>query len=202
LNYVPVSNPHVPIFLGYCAKAVWVPTSEWAGGWGSHVTEIASVSGCISSRAPDWIDSWDFNRSTCWNGEGSALARVPQEKLSDFRLFCYRLVPVLFDVSGEPVTVSLDELFPSGFANLPDEPNRLCYRSLGYDVVESPPLKSSILGFGCSPLSCNGMAEKIAVNRYCLLDRLDDAFSAAKRFGVEQPEPGPYVVIEVLEREG
>jgi hypothetical protein len=174
------------------------------GRWlGFSRTEIASVSRCLSSRAPDWIAGWDFNRSTCWNDEGSALARVPQEKLSDFRLFCYRLIPALFDVSGKPVTVSLDDLFPSGFADLPDEPDPLPYRSLGYDiVVESSRLKLPILGFGCSPLSCNAMAEKIAVNRYCLLDSLDEALSAAKRFGVEQPEPGPYVVIEVLEREG
>lgn len=55
-----------------------------------------------------------------------------------------------------------------------------------------------ILGFGCSPLSCNGMAEEISVNEFCLIDDLETALAAARRFGVEQPEPGPYVIVEVL----
>jgi hypothetical protein len=55
-----------------------------------------------------------------------------------------------------------------------------------------------ILGFGRSPLSCNGMAEEISVNEFCLIDGLDAAVAAARRFGVEQPEPGPYVIVEVL----
>jgi hypothetical protein len=54
------------------------------------------------------------------------------------------------------------------------------------------------LGFGCSPLSCNGMAESLPVNDFCLIDDLETALAAARRFGIEQPEPGPYLVIEVL----
>ena len=49
-------------------------------------------------------------------------------------------------------------------------------------------------------LSCNGMAESIPVNEFRLLDDLQAALAAAQRFGVEQPEPGPYVVVEVLAR--
>ena len=55
-----------------------------------------------------------------------------------------------------------------------------------------------MLGFGCSPLSCNGMAESIPVNDSCLIDDMETALAAARRFGVEQPEPGPYVIVEVL----
>jgi hypothetical protein len=55
-----------------------------------------------------------------------------------------------------------------------------------------------MLGFGCSPLSCNGMAENISVNEFCLIDDMETALTAARRFGVEQPEPGPYVIVEVL----
>jgi hypothetical protein len=197
---VSVANHPIPIFLGYCAKEMWAPTKQWCATWRAHIREIGSVSGCLSSRAPNWIDRWDFNRSTCWNDEDSALASVPAANLPRFRLFCYRLLPVLFGVSGDPVAVSIDDLFPDGLADLPSEPDLSKYRSLGYDIVEASPPKSSILGFGCSPLSCNGMAEEIAVNRYCLLDDLDNAFAIAKRFGAEQPEPGPYVIIEVLSR--
>jgi hypothetical protein len=195
-----VSDFPIPIFLGFCAKEVWSPSEQWCSNWGDHILQIGSVSGCLSSRAPNWIDRWDFNGSTCWNDERSALAAVPEVSLPQFRLFCYRLLPVLFGTSGEPKNVSIDDLFPVGLADLPSEPDLSNYQSLGYDIVEAHPLKTSILGFGCSPFSCNGMAEEIAVNRYCLLDDLDNAFANAKRFGVEQPEPGPYVVIEVLSR--
>ena len=55
-----------------------------------------------------------------------------------------------------------------------------------------------MLGFGCSPLSCNGMAESVAVNDFCLVDDIKTALAAARRFGIQQPEPGPYVIVEVL----
>ena len=125
---------------------------------------------------------------------------VPDPNLSKFCLFCYRLLPIRFGVTGQPTTVTVDDLFPGSLPELPEEPDLSSYQCLGYDIVESHPLKTTILGFGCSPLSCNGMAEEIAVNRYCLLDDLDNACAVATRFGVEQPEPGPYVVIEVLSR--
>lgn len=198
LKSVSISNLPAPIFLGYCAKEIWVPTPEWGGAWGAHVQEIASVSSCLSSRAPNWRDRWDFNRSTCWDNEGLAWASGPDPSLPHSRLFCYRLLPILFGATGEPATVSVDDLFPVSLPDLPDEPDLAAYQSIGYDVVQSHPPKLAILGFGCSPLSCNGMAENIAVNRYCLLDELDNALAIAKSFGAEQPEPGPYVVIEVL----
>ena len=31
-----------------------------------------------------------------------------------------------------------------------------------------------------------------------LIDDLETATAAARRFGTEQPEPGPYVIVEVL----
>jgi hypothetical protein len=124
---------------------------------------------------------------------------VPTASLPRFRLFCYRLLSVRFGPSGDPESVSIDDLFPDGLPGLPSEPDLSNYRRLGYDIVESPRTRG-VLGFGCSPLSCNGMADKIAVNRYCLLDDLSYAFSIAKRFGEEGPEPGPYVIIEVLSR--
>ncbi|MBY0589225.1 hypothetical protein K2X85_18785 [bacterium] len=68
------------------------------------------------------------------------------------------------------------------------------FRILGYDVVSS----SSVgLSFQHSPLSCNHMAEEIPVNRYCLIDRLENSIAVARRFSIEQPEPGTYYVVEV-----
>lgn len=92
---------------------------------------------------------------------------------------------------------TLDDLFPKDLPALPQEPDLLPYDRIGYDVVERN-VAMGILGFGCSPLSCNGMAESIPVNEFCLLDDLESALATARRFDTEQPEPGPYVVIEVL----
>ena len=124
----------------------------------------------------------------------------PDPNLHQVHLFCYRLLPILFGATGQPANVSVDDLFPDSLPDLPDEPDLASYHRLGNDIVESHPLKTGNLGFGCSPLSCNGMAKEIAVNQYCLLDDLDNACAVAKRFGVERPESGPCVVIQVLSR--
>ena len=56
-----------------------------------------------------------------------------------------------------------------------------------------------VLGLECSPLSCNGLAAEFEINEFCLLPSLDQAVDAAERFSREQPEPGDYYVVEVLE---
>jgi len=167
------------VFLGFCAKRKM--TAPFAG----HVRQIASVSECLSKRPDDWVKRWDFNRATCWNTEAAAWACVPDDARPDFNLFAYRMVPLLM----------LDDLFPKDLPTLPQKPELLAYDQLGYDVAERNP---AILGFGCSPLSCNGMAENIPVNEFCLIGDLESALATARRFDTEHPEPGPYVVIEVL----
>ena len=169
------------VFLGFCAKRR--ATALFAG----QVRQIASVSECIAKRPDDWVKIWDFNRATCWNTEAAAWACVPAESQSDFTLFAYRIIPLL----------ALDDLFPRDLPPLPPEPDLLPYDRIGYDVVERS-AAMGMLGFGCSPLSCNGMAESIPVNEFCLLGDLELALASARRFDTEQPEPGPYVVIEVL----
>lgn len=177
------------IFLGYCAKRR--VTTPFAG----REREIASVNECLSKRPDKWVDHWDFNRATFWNTESDAWACVPDESKSQFKLFAYRILPLLFDTTGIQKPVTMDQLFPAALPDLPSAQPR--YQPIGYDVVERD-AATGILGFGCSPLSCNGMAESIPVNEFCLIDDLDAALAAACRFGAEQPEPGPYVIVEVL----
>jgi hypothetical protein len=57
----------------------------------------------------------------------------------------------------------------------------------------------SVLGFECSPLSCNSMASEMTANESCLFHSLEAAIAGAMRFSIEQPEPGDYYVVEVLE---
>ena len=168
------------VFLGYCAKRSF--------------KDIASVSDCLSKRSDKWVERWDFNRATLWNTEVEAWACVPDESKPEFKVFAYRILPLLFDTSGIEKAVTIDQLFP---ADMPALPSTMPpWRRLGYDVVERD-VSTGMLGFGCSPLSCNGMAESIPVNEFCLIDDLEAALTAVRRFGVEQPEPGPYVIVEV-----
>jgi hypothetical protein len=176
------------IFLGYCARRSY--TIPFAG----RAREIASVSDCLSKRPDDWVKRWDFNRASLWNTEDQAWACVPDESKPELKLFAYRVLPVLFDTSGIEKAVTIDQLFPADMPELPSATPP--YQRLGYDIVERD-AATGILGFGCSPLSCNGMAESIPVNEFCLIDDMETALVAARRFGVEQPEPGPYVIVEV-----
>ena len=175
------------VFLGFCAKRKM--TAPFAG----QVRQIASVSECLAKRPDDWVKRWDFNRATCWNTEAAAWACVPADSHSDFTLFAYRIVllPTIIPLRA------LDDLFPGDLPALPPEPDILPYNRIGFDVVERN-AAMGMLGFGCSPLSCNSMAESIPVNKFCLLDDLESALATAHRFDTEKPEPGPYVVIEVL----
>jgi hypothetical protein len=74
------------------------------------------------------------------------------------------------------------------------EPLPASFVSLGFDVVN----KTFSAFFECSPLSCNGMADEVPVNRFCLLATLTEAVTFAQRCAREEPEPGPFYVIEVL----
>jgi hypothetical protein len=169
------------VFLGFCLKRSF--------------SNIASVSDCLSKRPDKWIERWDFNRATFWKSELEAWACLPDESRSEFRMFAYCILPLIFDTSGIEKPVTIDQLFPADMPPLPTATPP--YLRLGYDVVERD-VSTGMLGFGCSPLSCNGMAESIPVNEFCLIDDLETALAAARRFGVEKPEPGPFVIIEVL----
>ena len=74
------------------------------------------------------------------------------------------------------------------------EPLSADFVSLGFDVVN----KTNGPFFECSPLSCNGMAKEVRVNQFCLLETPEQAVAFARRCASEEPEPGPYYVLEVL----
>src|SRR5436190_2507921 len=189
-----------PVFLGFCVKKPWVPSGEWFQPVDTHVVAVCSVSECLAKRPPHWIDRWDFNRACCYDGEAAALATIPPGDENHFACFAYRLLPVTCDAEGRRVPVDPDTLFDPRLPCLPSLPARDAtparYARLGYDVVSV----GTTMGFECSPLSCNGMANELPVNPYCLVDELARAFAIARQFNAEQPEPGYYVVVEVATR--
>ncbi len=42
------------------------------------------------------------------------------------------------------------------------------------------------------------MANEVDVNRYCLVENLVEAIALAECFSSDEPEPGPYYVLDVL----
>jgi hypothetical protein len=166
---------------GYFLKTTAVPPN-WPDL--ARVEEICSVSTCICRAPEGWLDRWRHNQLGFFNTRAAALTLLPEER-ERFSLFAYRLLLLRFTQGGvEPFAMDpypVEEL-PASFV------------SLGFDVVS----RSVPSFFECSPLSCSGMAAEVAVNRFCLVETPAEAMALAERCAREEPEPGPYHVLEVL----
>jgi hypothetical protein len=168
--------------IGYFPRETGIP-ADWPGG-SPNVTEVCSVSNCPNPAPEDWVEHWRHNELGFYNTPSDAWSIVPAQA-TGFRLFAYRLLPIRYlHERAEPFEIaeSVVEPLTDGFV------------SLGFDVVN----KTLTPFFECSPLSCNGMADEVPVNRFCLLPTLDKAISFAQRCAREEPEPGPFYVVEVL----
>jgi hypothetical protein len=199
-----------PVLIGYFPKSV----SREPGSPG--IEEICSVSGCISAGPSGWVDLWRHNEWAVYDTERLAEGAVCDAFLIDVepdptatppwkvtlrqppfpngQLFAYKLFPVRFRPEG-PESLAIDA---AKVAPLSDR-----YEKLGYDAVVCD--GGCVLGFGCSPLSCNGRAGDLPVNRYCLFDDPAEALRQAEKLGAthgEGGEPGAYVAVEVWRRRG
>lgn len=166
--------------VGYFPKTTGVPGGWTACDW---VKEICSVSNCINSGPNGWIDKWLHNELGFFNTRSDAMAVTMGD--NSFKIFAYRLLASRFrDGNAERFAIALFHVEP-----LPPS-----FVSLGFDTVS----KSISSYFECSPLSCNNMAAEAPVNRFCLLETLEEAMALAKRCSLGEGEPGPYYVLEVL----
>ena len=197
--------PSETILIGYLPKRIVDLTGDVHAPRYPGVDEICSVSECFSKSPPDWVDCWLHNTDTwLFDGPGPAWWVVPEVERERHRLYAYRLLPTLFHESGKETGLTLPEIkavpIPASFIRI------------GYDAVvhlteylrqarrligETEDEPDSPLSFGCSPLSCNYMAEEYPVNRYCLVDDPDTALAMARDFASGNCEPGPYCVVEV-----
>jgi hypothetical protein len=168
---------------GYFAKHI-IAAPEWIDAAG--VADVCSVSTCISRGPDDWVDRWLHNDLGLFDSPELAL-KVASPGAPPMTVFAYRISTVRF-VKGARDTWAWPNISPI--------PVSASFRSLGFDAVSK--YMDSVLGFECSPLSCNALARDWPVNQHCLLDSLERAVEAAERFSVEQREPGMYYVAEVL----
>jgi hypothetical protein len=173
---------------------------------GLHLTHrYAPLYWATEQGVSDWLlpeSEWGFSGS-----------ERPVNSQGPLYLYAYRAIPCAFTITGTPSYLHPSQLFAADYAKVVPEPDLSAYRRLGYDVVEFLP--SLLLDFGghrreensrlwsgarYSPLSCNGLAGNYLVNQFCLFEDVEAAYRAGHDFGVEQPEPGSYLLVEVLRR--
>lgn len=169
--------------IGYFPKKI-VRLPDWLP---QHVVAIRSASQCLSKGPDNWIEYWMHNEFGLYSTMAAAIAIIPEPDRSQFELHAYRMLPSVFDHG---------ERLPFELLRIDVEPLTQEFESLGFDAVAI----SCSNFFECSPLSCNNLTEEIETNEHCLLPTIDAAVEAAERFSREEPEPGPYYVVEVLRR--
>ena len=176
--------------LGYLPKRR-TPVPEWLAG--TAAAEICSVSPCVAEPPPDWIERWLHNGWGFCNSVEDARSLAVEDPVA-YDLFAFAVHDSCYH-NGLAEPLGLESPFGQPATEpLSPEPLSAQFAALGFDAVSN----SGSSFFECSPLSCNLRAETTRVNRYCLLDSLEAAEEAARRFSLEQPEPGTYYVLQVL----
>jgi hypothetical protein len=172
---------------GYMAKRVKKrPESVKAPA----VTDIYSLSGCISPDFAEYIHFWKHNGY--WLFDSPEVIRELSTRhainLGDARFFYYEVHDREFHQGGRqwrPFKPEFD------FGVHVEEP---AARQLeGFDVVTF----SAGTNPECSPLSCNALADEVPVNPHCLLSSFEEAKRLLESGAFDKSEPGPFRVFAV-----
>lgn len=109
-------------------------------------------------------------------------------------VFGLRTLPIAFE-HGREIPLVPGE-FGGAFANtihdLTPAPIPSHWRCVGYDSC-----CRQYNDLDASPLSCNREALKHGVNEWGLFPTFEEGLAGSKTFGLEQPEDGPYLLLEV-----
>jgi hypothetical protein len=175
------------IAAGYMAKRV-SPKPDWLKAPG--VSDLYSVSYCISEAFCDYIKHWEHNGYWFYNSPEvvKKVAHAESIDLSDHQLFYYEVYEEQFDKERgqwQPFQAEKD------FKTDVEAPGRK--QLLGFDVVSFSVQTSP----ECSPLSCNNLAESIGVNEHCLLTSFEQAKKLLETGAFNDAEPGPFRVFAV-----
>lgn len=173
--------------IGYMYKTVAART-DWLEA--SAIADIFSLSGCISEDFADYIQYWQHNGYWLFDEPATIenIAKSAKIDLSGMTLFYYEAYEEEYDeTAGEWMTFTPEPSFKTDVRVPADK------HLEGFDVVEY----SCHTNPGCSPLSCNSLAEELAVNRHCLFDSFEAAKDALDRGLFVNCEPGPYRIIAV-----
>ena len=171
---------------GYLAKRI-SSRPEWLKATG--VVDIYSLSEHVSPAFADYVPYWRHNGFWLFDSP-EIIRQVAAENAIDLAgqtFFYYEVLEQQFDQNAgrwlpfEPAPLAMNPVVPSA-------------RQLaGYDVV------TFYAGAGpeCSPLSCNGLAHRLATNAHCLLESLDEARKLLEQGAFRHSGPGPYRIFSV-----
>ena len=175
------------IELGYMAKRIserprWLEVAV--------VDDVYAVANCVSEDFCDYVTHWRHNGF--WLFDSPAIIReIAAESgldLTDTALIYCRGHAKQYDSENKVWTgYDQDNAFPTNIETPLDE------TLAGFDVVTFSMQNSP----ECSPLSCNGVAANVNVNKHCLIDSLDYAIDSLENGVFDDAEPGPYRIIEV-----
>ena len=154
----------------------------------AHVTDVYSVSNCISENFADYIPYWKHNGYWFFDSPEviKEVAKRNSIQLEGASLFYYEVHEVEFDEERWNLW-SPEPSFPTNVV----PPSRKHLE--GFDVVTFYAKTSP----ECSPLSCNSMAEKLHTNSHCLFETFDDAEKTLNAGAFKDAEPGPYRMFSV-----
>jgi hypothetical protein len=153
-----------------------------------QVTDIFSVSNCVSENFADYINYWKHNGYWLFDSPEviQTLARDNTIDLEGTALFYYEAHEQEFDgVSWKPFAA--DPSFPTNI--VPPQRKRLA----GFDVVTF----SNRTNPQCSPLSCNSLANELVTNAQCLFSTFEEAKKNVDTGVFNNSEPGPYRIFAV-----
>ena len=154
------------------------------------VSDIYSVSGCISEDFADYIMFWKHNGYWFFNSAETieSVSTAEGIDLSSNMLFYYEVYEKQYDESEKVWKTYQPE---NSFETKVNEPPSK--RLEGYDVVSFSGQTSA----ECSPLSCNYVAQEIEVNEHCLLNTFEEAKQHLENGDFINSEPGPYRIFAV-----
>ncbi|MEK7399526.1 MAG: hypothetical protein AAB116_21500 [Candidatus Poribacteria bacterium] len=195
-EYKPKLND--PIFLGFLPKTIVIPDHNFLP---AHVKQICSVSRCLSKRPPSMFSSdkaWVYNNAGLYNDMESPLGRdILLEDRDKYQIFAYKAYSIELDKNGIH-EIDILRKIPGDLHAINPNPDLIGFYMIGHDIIQG----INYLSFGCSPLSCNGLANEFEVNEFCLIDDLKYAIMAGMRFEEVGAEPSPYYIFEVYKYKG
>lgn len=173
--------------LGYLYKKV-ASRPEWLKA--GQVNDIYSVGGHVSEDFTDYVDYWKHNGYWLFDSP-DILAEVAKDasvSLEQQKLFYYEAYELQYDEGAQTWSEFKPE--PSFTTNVVVPGSR---KLEGFDIT------SFSLGNApeCSPLSCNGQAEKLPTTGHCLLGSFEEARAVIEQDSFNSCEPGPYRIIAV-----
>lgn len=177
----------IMIPAGYMAKTV-SNRPDWLEE--NIVKDIYSLSGCISSDFADYINDWKHNGFWLFDSP-QIIKQLAGEKgidLKEITFFYYEVYEKQFDEDGNEDALVTAELPFETNVEIPAKKNLEGFDVVNFFAGSSPE---------CSPLSCNGLAKELKVNRHCLFDLLEDAITHLKNGDFKNSEPGPYRIFSV-----